>query len=136
MRGQVGLALYLAEYCRITPADAGTRRTGRVWYRMRRITPADAGTSILAVCPVFAIGDHPRGCGDKPSVCLSKSSARGSPPRMRGQVNLDALGNSFYGITPADAGTRDWGHVDLKKEGDHPRGCGDKRLSGVRFPIV
>ena len=102
----------------------------------RRITPADAGTSATSAFNHLAISDHPRGCGDKSFRLWISSRMSGSPPRMRGQVAGIAFHHHFFGITPADAGTR------LSRAGsgiypeDHPRGCGDKASTSrvLRFP--
>ena len=49
------------------------------------ITPAYAGKSLVEVCFVIPVQDHPRVCGEK---CSSKDFVKlfsGSPPRMRGK---------------------------------------------------
>ncbi len=75
------------------------------------ITPADAGTRCLDCRPMNQTGDHPRGCGDKPSGHCKKYRSGGSPPRMRGQVDPTAH--------------------DSRLGKDHPRGCGDKPSKSV-----
>ena len=52
----------------------------------------------------------------------------GSPPRMRGQGDLESCIIHTPGITPADAGTRRRGDPMERSNGDHPRGCGDKLI--------
>ena len=53
-----------------------------------RITPACAGKSADCVI-VFASGeDHPRVCGEKQSLRDTFPSPKGSPPRVRGKVDL------------------------------------------------
>ena len=50
------------------------------------ITPAYAGKSF---CPAYSFcrrWDHPRVCGEKPSLCIPLRFDKGSPPRMRGKV--------------------------------------------------
>ena len=45
---------------------------------------------------------------------------------MRGQVFTFNMNNEEVRITPADAGTRDFGKLVVRLVWDHPRGCGDK----------
>ena len=72
------------------------------------------------------VKDHPRGCGDKFTTLTSVKSSAGSPPRMRGQVTIITQIQAPNGITPADAGTRNFGYCSGPRTWDHPRGCGDK----------
>ena len=48
-----------------------------------------------------------------------------SPPRMRGKRTNDVNYTLTLGITPADAGKTYRVYVNLQKEEDHPRGCGE-----------
>ncbi len=91
-----------------------------------RITPADAGTSFLNRMEEYGFEDHPRGCGDKDPEIYYFSIPRGSPPRMRGQVDHVAVTVVYLRITPADAGTSGRLPSGSHQMGDHPRGCGDK----------
>ena len=50
--------------------------------------------------------DHPRVCGEKEYVDREQDAEKGSPPRVRGKVNL-----------PTNV-------VDKRR--DHPRVCGEK----------
>ncbi len=52
---------------------------------------------------------------------------KGSPPRMRGQVQHVRIQRFDQRITPADAGTSLRLHTFCPRYSDHPRGCGDKR---------
>ena len=52
----------------------------------QRITPAYAGKSGDAEERYFAIGDHPRLCGEKSPIPLKTFLIAGSPPPMRGKV--------------------------------------------------
>ena len=81
----------------------------------------------------FLPGDHPRGCGDKPSSSRIAETYQGSPPRMRGQGGPEGKQGPQGRITPADAGTSAAGAVLGLGAADHPRGCGDKRLPGFRY---
>ena len=48
--------------------------------------------------------DHPRVCGENVARNNTDSRKPGSPPRMRGKLNLARYNVSIYGITPAYAG--------------------------------
>ena len=49
------------------------------------ITPAYAGKSLRLCILSRLLQDHPRVCGEKKNVRLTKNSLAGSPPRMRGK---------------------------------------------------
>ena len=51
--------------------------------------------------------------------------AAGSPPRMRGKLNVMVFTEGTDRITPADAGKTLEGRLKLGVFGDHPRGCGE-----------
>ena len=109
MRGkQAGGATRLKAY-RITPADAGKTlhsRTGQAVYmdhprgcgenvsalfsrrRPTRITPADAGKTANCWQNSKASRDHPRGCGENESQPSALPASPGSPPRMRGKLQI------------------------------------------------
>ena len=61
----------------------GTMRTTTT--QRPRITPAHAGKSWNRPTWPRCCKDHPRACGEKPSILLYRADARGSPPRMRGK---------------------------------------------------
>ena len=71
-----------------------------------RITPACAGKSSLSSYLCFDIKDHPRVCGEKTSPCGCAFWRLGSPPRVRGKVNLYQSRRQADRITPACAGKR------------------------------
>ena len=101
-------------------------------YRRGRITPAYAGKSRSCPSPCHRWRDHPRLCGEKFAFVIHFRKKLGSPPPMRGkvQVKLDALRSD--GITPAYAGKR----LSRPHKGcemwDHPRLCGEKLLPQLR----
>ena len=69
-----------------------------------RITPAYAGKSEKARnCDVFT-GDHPRLCGEKSAFQRFRFLRRGSPPPMRGKVQISMNRLTIRRITPAYAG--------------------------------
>ena len=89
-----------------------------------RITPAYAGKSKIIKSVTICIRDHPRLCGEKyrealssnddagsPRLCGEKETIKvgqvtgtGSPPPMRGKVDLFSAGMRLIRITPAYAG--------------------------------
>ena len=71
-----------------------------------RITPAYAGKSgtIRHGCAIR--WDHPRVCGEKELPTCEDDFMEGSPPRMRGKVELNVTSFARQGITPAYAGKR------------------------------
>ena len=69
-----------------------------------RITPAYAGRTGLRDAVGNAWKDHPRVCGENPRTALSVSREPGSPPRMRGEQQVNRAGTGPIGITPAYAG--------------------------------
>ena len=69
-----------------------------------RITPAYAGKR-RPVPWLLSIGrDHPRVCGEKGSGIFDALIGFGSPPRMRGKVQVIELQQLPIRITPAYAG--------------------------------
>ena len=116
----------------IIPADAGS--TGDVAIVLPAfidagIIPADAGSTARKIVVCVPVADHPRGCGEHNAVTYKQNSAQGSSPRMRGahleQLHLAASGR----IIPADAGSTGGHRLYTLCKRDHPRGCGEHRLS-------
>ena len=100
---------------RIIPAGAGKRGAGRQYGGNRR--------------------DHPRGCGEKRRCVSVLLLEKGSSPRVRGK-GRGCRGDVWpSGIIPAGAGKRPAPRSSSVRQGDHPRGCGEKRLRlNVRAP--
>ena len=84
MRGKAQAHLNGAEYLRITPAYAGKRRRARPW--------------------TLPYWDHPRVCGEKRTHRKLQPWQQGSPPRMRGKVQILLRFQRCVRITPAYAG--------------------------------
>ena len=70
------------------------------------ITPAYAGKRLRSAPQAYSMRDHPRVCGEKPEGIQASERGEGSPPRMRGKVDLLAV------LSPPAL--------------DHPRVCGEK----------
>ena len=68
------------------------------------ITPAYAGKRDTSELKYVRDEDHPRVCGEKRLYSLPCHQKWGSPPHMRGKVNLRAQVWPLDGITPAYAG--------------------------------
>ena len=76
-------------------------------YRQNRITPAYAGKSIKIFRGLSNQKDHPRLCGEKRYCTQINPRHLGSPPPMRGKVDIDS--------------------PDFSRSKDHPRLCGEKQ---------
>ena len=70
-----------------------------------RITPAHAGTRTHSFGIAFIPQDHPRTRGDKETDGILRFMGIGSPPHTRGQGPNTFVVASYFGITPAHAGT-------------------------------
>ena len=90
------------------------------------ITPAYAGKSIASGYGFRKRSDHPRVCGEKLRVRRYDIIGGGSPPRMRGKVQLFCTNWAERGITPAYAGKSTPSHTGRCAPRDHPRVCGEK----------
>ena len=98
------------------------------------ITPAYAGKSLSLHTGKSCHRDHPRVCGEKKRLNLSTNCKTGSPPRMRGKVQVTACLNIGARITPAYAGKRASNSYNVRNVKDHPRVCGEKCFAG-RLPL-
>ena len=92
------------------------------------ITPAYAGKREGPKNAQSKVGDHPRVCGEK-CIPLTRGHGRqGSPPRMRGKVQLGEIDLQDIWITPAYAGKSGPCPDRVPPAGDHPRVCGEKSV--------
>ena len=82
----------------------GKVRRCRFSSMLDRITPAYAGKSGDAEERYFAIGDHPRLCGEKMRRFWRRFVLQGSPPPMRGKADKVGSTAEKNRITPAYAG--------------------------------
>ena len=96
---------------------------------MYGITPAYAGKRQTRALLNTAMRDHPRVCGEKPTVPAVGTLLAGSPPRMRGKVCTSTADSAPQGITPAYAGKRRLPYSLFEHLKDHPRVCGEKSIS-------
>ena len=95
------------------------------------ITPASAGTTSTPSSSAGPRQDHPRVCGDYPWYPRLRSSLRGSPPRLRGLLAITPDAELVARITPASAGTTQLMRMSSTLCKDHPRVCGDYKLTAT-----
>ena len=97
--------------------------------KSKGITPACAGKR----CRLFFAGacnrDHPRMCGEKIRIMSSFFFCPGSPPHVRGKVVSIHIALFLARITPACAGKRVKCRAIDDVFEDHPRMCGEKKLT-------
>ena len=72
--------------------------------KRHRITPAYAGKSSSLPSVFATIMDHPRLCGEKHNCRSPALRPEGSPPPMRGKVEVMQIMTDLTRITPAYAG--------------------------------
>ena len=96
------------------------------------ITPAHAGKSGNYSTGAASGKDHPRTCGEKASDTHTDCKASGSPPHMRGKVNGKGGASMKKRITPAHAGKSERQRNIRLLPADHPRTCGEKRVTLLR----
>ena len=93
------------------------------------ITPADAGKTLRTSQRRLRTRDHPRGCGENDLSPNISGGRFGSPPRMRGKLRYNLAKVIQIRITPADAGKTIAIDMLTLADEDHPRGCGENRMS-------
>ena len=96
------------------------------------IIPTRVGTSSLRITAMCLMKDHPHACGDKPCTDLKKASAKGSSPRVWGQVPLRRLRSDHHRIIPTRVGTSTFVPLLSISVEDHPHACGDKTVTERR----
>ena len=72
--------------------------------------------------------DHPRRCGENPPCQCPLKAERGSPPQVRGKLQLLYNSAQTPGITPAGAGKTSPPPVQQGFAWDHPRRCGENSV--------
>ena len=90
-----------------------------------RITPAHAGKTPRTTCSFSSGTDHPRACGENQLGEQLFQLLCGSPPRMRGKLNLQTWTKVTIRITPAHAGKTCSKLHRMSIVLDHPRACGE-----------
>ena len=100
----------------------------------RRITPACAGKTRRVLRTTRQCKDHPRVCGENRGLSMDYNSDEGSPPRVRGKLSIRRGSPFRLRITPACAGKTTPSCRLLTEAQDHPRVCGENRISEKRIP--
>ena len=90
-----------------------------------RITPACAGKTCHSSALYHPHTDHPRVCGENRKFWTAVVAFVGSPPRVRGKLNILKLARQAIRITPACAGKTQYSSELLRRLSDHPRVCGE-----------
>ena len=92
-----------------------------------RITPAGAGKTFNPESVGGLEEDHPRRCGENPTLRLHLRRCTGSPPQVRGKPTHKSLMRQSPRITPAGAGKTPSYVPPFAVLPDHPRRCGENR---------
>ena len=91
----------------------------------RRITPAHAGKTYIHKLTLSVDPDHPRTCGENVILMGRLTKDPGSPPHMRGKLELQPMIIQERRITPAHAGKTKVSTSEVRFFTDHPRTCGE-----------
>ena len=92
------------ELYRTTPFMRVTRRSIRTAGAHQRFTPAHAGNTVTHTKKRQNGRVHPRTCGEYAPASVGGVVAVGSPPHMRGTLNIDVGHGHLWRFTPAHAG--------------------------------
>ena len=92
-----------------------------------RIIPAYAGSTSGRAQHKTIAWDHPRVCGEHPTLDEFIGLCRGSSPRMRGARNEFVGVVLEFGIIPAYAGSTAADLCCASCSRDHPRVCGEHK---------
>ncbi|PKU92721.1 hypothetical protein CQR47_0570 [Bifidobacterium thermophilum] len=106
-------------HVRGTPPQRGTEADPR------RIIPACAGNTNTPRAWSLGSRDHPRMCGEHPSLIAALIAVLGSSPHVRGTLLLTLSVPSVTGIIPACAGNTAHRPNNTCCTRDHPRMCGE-----------
>ena len=92
------------------------------------ITPAGAGKTLLFCLRSRRRWDHPRRCGENPTIPKYHNDKKGSPPQVRGKHGNGFGQDGWWRITPAGAGKTYIKISFLSVLQDHPRRCGENSM--------
>ena len=112
----------------------GTQADRRLRGVLRGIIPAYAGNTGANCASTLPVRDHPRVCGEHKQIGDSEVFSAGSSPRMRGTQARIAHQHYLFGIIPAYAGNTNLPGRSSASGRDHPRVCGEHRLSAPLRP--
>ena len=91
-----------------------------------RIIPTRVGTSRRSPRPSLLRRDHPHACGDKFCQQHESGVAKGSSPRVWGQVKNNLAIEPLSRIIPTRMGTSSICYQRVQIHRDHPHAYGDK----------
>ena len=80
------MSLLSQNYVGSPPHVRGTRAVGAVGAVGAGITPACAGNTKISCTWTMLPSDHPRMCGEHPTIVKDLSGFIGSPPHVRGTL--------------------------------------------------
>ena len=107
------------------PQVRGKRTPHATIHAHAGITPAGAGKTHQCPKKCPAIQDHPRRCGENLWSKTPAAAIQGSPPQVRGKLDIDEATGGRIGITPAGAGKTRRSCGAAAARWDHPRRCGE-----------
>ena len=113
------------------PRVRGKQKCFTMQKKYARITPACAGKTIQAHITFIDYKDHPRVCGENEMRFSCYLPQEGSPPRVRGKQMCKRNLRQANRITPACAGKTCSYFLKIKESRDHPRVCGENKLSSI-----
>ncbi len=93
------------------------------------IIPACAGSTDRVGAAGSLVGDHPRMCGEHITPNPFANAVLGSSPHVRGALLQRQRHRIRAGIIPACAGSTWSMAIGTAWDGDHPRMCGEHRIS-------
>ena len=113
-----------------SPRMRGTRFVQSAAQNAPGIIPAYAGNTYNPYRCGTGDRDHPRVCGEHIAGMRAMPASSGSSPRMRGTLRPQGRDAAGPGIIPAYAGNTSSTAMACRRNGDHPRVCGEhtKRL--------
>ena len=112
-----------------SPRVRGTLCAAMISSCITGIIPACAGNTQITLLPGRSPRDHPRVCGEHWAVFRAIMRLAGSSPRVRGTLAFVPLAVFHRGIIPACAGNTPFQALCITHPGDHPRVCGEHKLS-------
>ena len=119
-----------------SPRMRGTLNQATGLDTMTGIIPAHAGNTIRNLTFYYALGDHPRACGEHSDVAIISGTLMGSSPRMRGTPFIFSPPSDENGIIPAHAGNTGTSKRSGNAYGDHPRACGEHGFGYDDFAAI
>ena len=125
LRGKLLIPSLVSHLERITPAPAGKTLLCLLIITYVWITPAPAGKTTYKTGTKMSSSDHPRTCGENLLCGMKQKRKGGSPPHLRGKLEVAMSVNLDIRITPAPAGKTRIQMLQTWATQDHPRTCGE-----------